>query len=49
MIEVEELEVQRALREYPYMQIEAVAEISLPTFTPKVQKVIRELIEKRKR
>jgi hypothetical protein len=48
MIEVEELEVQRALLEYPYMQIEAVAEISLPTFTPKVQKVIRELVEKRR-
>lgn len=48
MIEDEELEVQRALLEFPYMQIEAVEAISLKTFTPKAQQVIRALAEKRK-
>ena len=48
MIEDEELEVQRALLDYPYMQIEAVEAISLPTFTPKMRQVIRALAEKRK-
>jgi len=48
MIENEELEVQRTFLELPYMQIEAVEAITLHTFTPRMQKVIRTLAEKRK-
>jgi hypothetical protein len=48
MIEDDELEVQRTLLEFPYMQIEAVEAIALHTFTPRVQRVIRELAQKRK-
>jgi hypothetical protein len=48
MIEDEELEVQRALLEFPYMQIEAIGAISLQSFTPKTQQVIHALAQKRK-
>jgi hypothetical protein len=48
MIEDEELAVQRAFLDLPHMQIEAVEAISLHTFTPKIQQLIRELSEKRK-
>ena len=49
MIEDEELEVQRALLDYPNMQIEAVEAILRHSFTPKIQQVIRALAEKKKR
>lgn len=48
MIEDEELESQRKVLEYPYMQIEAIEAISLHTFTPKTQELIRTLAQKRK-
>ena len=48
MIEDEELELQRKVLEYPYIQIEAVEAVSLHTFTPKTQELIRILAEKRR-
>ena len=48
MIEDEELELQRKLLEYPYVQIETVEAISLHTFTPKTQELIRRLAKKRR-
>ena len=48
MIEDEELELQRKVLEYPYIQIEAVEAVSLHTFTPKTQELIRKLAKKRR-
>jgi len=48
MIEDDELEVQRSLLEFSYLQIEAVEKIALHTFTPQTQEVIRALAQKKK-
>jgi hypothetical protein len=48
MIEDDELELQRLMLDGRSMQIEAVEAIMHHNFTPKTQKLIRELSEKRK-